>query len=224
MPIFVDWLNVRCIIFTSEKVRIWRKKYPREYRIVFYQFPPLTEYPHLLQLEEILGSSGILRANLGFAVLSLFFVISYRYNIKMGVEAEILAQPKFHYFCIDFFRSWPWWFFQHFRPRHFIFRFARLSDDVFFVAAIRRCKSGSGKVSLTIQSPSRERWWPWQVDHHYVSAKDFQTGLQQMTKTVNHQLGMRILFHSPTRIQLQVYLNFLTWRPGGKNYFNFSAS
>ena len=137
MPIFVDWLNVRCIIFTSEKVRIWRKKYPREYRIVFYQFPPLTEYPHLLQLEEILGSSGILRANLGFAVLSLFFVISYRYNIKMGVEAEILAQPKFHYFCIDFFRSWPWWFFQHFRPRHFIFRFARLSDDVFFVAAIR---------------------------------------------------------------------------------------
>ena len=91
MPIFVDWLNVRCIIFTSEKVRIWRKKYPREYRIVYYQFPPLTEYPHLLQLEEILGSSGILRADLGFAVLSLFFVISYRYNIKMGVEAEILT-------------------------------------------------------------------------------------------------------------------------------------
>ena len=62
----------------------------------------MTEYPHLLQLEEILGSSGILRADLGFAVLSLFFVISYRYNIKMGVEAEILAKPKFHYFCIDF--------------------------------------------------------------------------------------------------------------------------
>ena len=102
MPIFVDWLNVRCIIFTSAKVRIWRKKYPREYRIVYYQFPPLTEYPHLLQLEEILGSSGILRADLGFAVLSMFFVISYRYNIKMGVEAEILVQPKFHYFSIDF--------------------------------------------------------------------------------------------------------------------------
>ena len=204
MPIFVDWLNVRCIIFTSEKVRIWRKKYPREYRIVFYQFPPLTEYPHLLQLEEILGSSGILRANLGFAVLSLFFVISYRYNIKMGVEAEILAKPKFHYFCIDFgFEKGNLTvsiFSDHDRDDSFntfdpVISFSDLPDSatMSFLSRpsdIRRCKSGSGKVSLTIQSPSRERWWPWQVDHHYVSAKDFQTGLQQMTKPVNHQLGM----------------------------------
>ena len=108
----------------------------------------------------------------------------------MDVEAEILAQPKFHYFCIDFgfekgnltvsiFQIMTVMILSTLSTPDFIFRFARLSDDVFFVAAIRRCKSGSGKVSLTIQRPSRERWWPRQVDHHYVSAKDFQTGLQQ---------------------------------------------
>ena len=182
MPIFVDWLNVRCIIFTSEKVRIWWKKYPREYRIVYYQFPPLIEYPHLLRLEEILGSSGILRADLGFAVLSLFFVISYRYNIKMGVEAEILAQPKFHYFCIDF----------GFEKGNLtvsilqimtVMILSTLSTPSFHFQICptqRRCLFCRGHQTMQVRIRKSL----------FLSAKDFQTGLQQMTKTVNHQLGM----------------------------------
>ena len=182
MPIFVDWLNVRCIIFTSEKVRIWRKKYPREYRIVYYQFPPLTEYPHLLRLEEILGSSGILRADLDFAVLSLFFVISYRYNIKMGVEAEILAQPKFHHFCIDFG-----------------FEKGNLTVSIFQIMTVMILSTLSTPSFHFQICPTQRRCLFWRGHQTmqvrirkslFLSTKDFQTGLQQMTKTVNHQLGM----------------------------------
>ena len=69
-------------------------------RWFLYQFHPLTEIFALIPIwGTVLASSELLRTDLHLA-LFLNWRCGWYWHIEMGVEeAEILAQPKVHYFC-----------------------------------------------------------------------------------------------------------------------------